>query len=66
MNDKADAVIELMRENARERVSNTGARRIRKACRDLGVEESLRIFQWLGYCNSEGTPYSDKILRIWS
>jgi hypothetical protein len=62
---KTDAVIELMREEAKEKTSNTAARRIRKACRILEIEDPLRIFQRLGYCDSQGAPYSDKIECIW-
>lgn len=64
--DKADAVIELMRECSRDKISNAAAKRVLKSCQMLGIEgdERIRVFQWIGYCRSDGTPYG-KIKRIW-
>jgi hypothetical protein len=64
--DKADAVIELMRESQRNKGSDTAAKRSVKACRMLGIEgnDLIRVLQWIGYCQSDGTPYG-KIKRIW-
>jgi hypothetical protein len=64
--DKAEAAIELMRECSRDKSSKTAAKRVLKACNVLGIfgDERLRVFQWIGYCQSDGTPYG-KIERIW-
>jgi hypothetical protein len=64
--DKADAVIELMRECSRNKCSDTAAKRSVRACRLLGIEgaDLVRVMQWIGYCESDGTPYG-KIKRIW-
>jgi hypothetical protein len=62
--DKTDAVIELMRESQRDKSSNTAAKRCLRACKILGIEDTVRVFQWIGFCNSNGEPYG-KIERIW-
>jgi len=63
---KVDAVVELMRECQRNKCSDTAAKRVVKACRLLGIQgdEMIRVLQWIGYCQSDGTPYG-KIKRIW-
>lgn len=66
---KVDAVISLLEESHRLKRSDTGAHRILRACKALGIEpgsDTWRVFSWLDYCNpANGTPYGTAITRIW-
>ena len=64
--DKAEAVMTLIREGRRDRISDTAARRTVKAMKVLGIESNdmIRVLSYLDFCDEDGTPYGD-FKRIW-
>jgi hypothetical protein len=62
---KTEAVKQLLREQRATRSTNTGAKRVLKACKVLGVEEPITILCWMDFCDIDGNPYSPRIERIW-
>ena len=62
-----DAIMSLLRETRTPRTSTTGERRIVKACKRVCLDdaETLRVLQWLEYCQHDGRPWSSAIEQVW-
>ena len=67
MMNKAEAVIEIIREARKERATNTSVKRVVKVLKTLGLDdkELIHVLGYLDYCNEDGMPYNKDIKRIW-
>ena len=65
--NKAEAVIQIIREARTDRGTNAAAKRVAKALKTLGLDdkELIHVLCYLDYCNEDGTPYNKDIKRIW-
>ncbi len=64
---RLEAVRELINDANRERASTTSAKRVVKACRALGLDQTevIGTLRHLGYCDENGQPYSPRVSKVW-
>jgi len=57
--NRGDAVIDIIKEYKKPKVTTAGATRVMRSCWGLGLrqEDLIRVLEYLEYCDDTGKPY---------